>query len=300
MNIISVRGEGRNAIFSKNIAYINFFVEIMQSICYNLTMMKIIPKQMKKRELIPNDYFRAEYRERNSPFSLHGHDFYEVEYVVEGRYKNVINGRETVMEQGDFCFLRPGDLHELKWCEVVKMYNLSFMAGALNDALFAKLLSRESGVGKIPAAERVLFEQVFAALCGEDADREYQNGLLSVLLSVVLRVQSQGGGQVDEPMLRAVRFINERALESPSLGEVAAQAGLQVNYFCKAFKRATGKTYIDYLNGIKIDYALRLLRAKDMPVGELCFACGFSSFAQFSREFRKRTGCSPSQLKRNK
>ncbi len=265
-----------------------------------------MPKQLNKATLIPNDYFCAERRKRQDDFYLHGHEFYEVEYVVSGQGENIINGQAYALTAGSLYFLRPGDLHEIKVQQPMVLFNLSFMPQAIDDKLFAKLIGLGSVSGVISPNERGYFEQTFAALCRENereerCKKQYCNGLLTVLLCHVLRLKGQTVAQTPTAaIMRAVGYVNDNATQNPTLAQVSAVACLQVNYFCKAFKKATGKTYVDYLNGIKIEQAARLLTLTDAPITEICFASGFLSVAQFSREFKRRIGLSPTAYKKEK
>lgn len=68
-------------------------------------------------------------------------------------------------------------------------------------------------------------------------------------------------------------------------------------YFCRFFKRATGMTFSQYLNHIKIDNAVRLLKNDPtVSVTSVAFACGFGSIRHFNKTFKDLTGYSPRTL----
>jgi AraC-like DNA-binding protein len=58
---------------------------------------------------------------------------------------------------------------------------------------------------------------------------------------------------------------------------VANQIYLTESNFCKFFKKATGKTYSDYLNEIRINEATRLLLQTDKTISQISFECGFET-----------------------
>lgn len=86
--------------------------------------------------------------------------------------------------------------------------------------------------------------------------------------------------------------------EPVQLAEVAALAGMTVPAFCNYFKRRTRKTYIDFINEIRIGCACNLLLNTDMSVLDVCYDSGFNSVAHFNRMFLKIKEMTPTQYRR--
>lgn len=57
--------------------------------------------------------------------------------------------------------------------------------------------------------------------------------------------------------------------------------------------RYIGMTPTEYINGKRLSLAAQLLLQGDMPVIEICGACGFNSLSRFYRLFTERYGCAP-------
>jgi AraC-like DNA-binding protein/quercetin dioxygenase-like cupin family protein len=96
-----------------------------------------------------------------------------------------------------------------------------------------------------------------------------------------------------------IQYTIERFREEIGLDQVAAQAGLTVPAFCHFFKRSTKKTYIDFLNEVRIGYACRLLSATSRSVQDICFDSGFNTFSNFHRQFTRIKACTPSAYRRS-
>ena len=64
--------------------------------------------------------------------------------------------------------------------------------------------------------------------------------------------------------------------------------------FCRYFKEKTGKTFINFVNEMRIAYACKLLIEGRMSISQICFECGFNNLANFNRSFKKITGHTPS------
>lgn len=92
-------------------------------------------------------------------------------------------------------------------------------------------------------------------------------------------------------------FIDENYQRKIEIDEVAAICNLGKEAFCRYFKKATGGTFIGFLNQYRISQAKRLLLA-GKNVGETCFACGFESLSYFNRTFKKVAHENPSSFKK--
>lgn len=89
-------------------------------------------------------------------------------------------------------------------------------------------------------------------------------------------------------------FIQNNFQNKIYLKEIADLIYLTESNFCKFFKRATGKTYSDYLNEIRINEASRLLIQTDKTVSQIAFNCGFETLSYFNRVFLNKKGMTPS------
>jgi len=70
-------------------------------------------------------------------------------------------------------------------------------------------------------------------------------------------------------------------------------------YFCRYFKKATGMSFTQYLNHIKIDSAVKLLQEDNPPlITSVAVDCGFGSIRHFNKTFKEITGFAPTALPR--
>ncbi|WP_418698946.1 AraC family transcriptional regulator [Bacteroides sp.] len=80
-----------------------------------------------------------------------------------------------------------------------------------------------------------------------------------------------------------------------TLDEIALHVGMNRASFCVFFKKATGKTFINYLNEYRIEIACQLLEQKKMAVSEICYHAGFNNVPYFNRVFKRLKGVSPTE-----
>ena len=83
-----------------------------------------------------------------------------------------------------------------------------------------------------------------------------------------------------------------------SLNTIAAIADMSVPAFCSYFKKCTKKTYIDFLNEVRIGYACRQLMETQKNIEAIGYESGFNTLANFNKQFLKIKKINPSQFRR--
>ncbi|MFS4492548.1 helix-turn-helix domain-containing protein [Maribacter sp. 2308TA10-17] len=92
-------------------------------------------------------------------------------------------------------------------------------------------------------------------------------------------------------------LIDERYQNKITVDEVAELCNLTKPAFCRYFKKATGNTFVSFLNQYRISQAKRLL-LMGKNISETCYECGFESLSYFNRTFKKVTEENPSEFKK--
>lgn len=77
--------------------------------------------------------------------------------------------------------------------------------------------------------------------------------------------------------------------------DAVSYSGYSASHFSKIFKAFTGMTFSEYLNVIKIENAIILLK-ENLTMTTISQKCGFSTIRNFNRVFKKITGCTPLSL----
>lgn len=80
-----------------------------------------------------------------------------------------------------------------------------------------------------------------------------------------------------------------------TLDDLAAACGYSRNHIIHAFKRDTGMTPYAYILRLRLEAAKDLLRNSQLPVEQIAAACGFGSYINLYKEFKKHEHCSPAK-----
>ena len=85
--------------------------------------------------------------------------------------------------------------------------------------------------------------------------------------------------------------------EKLNIREIARELGISRNYLSTIFRNKTGYSIVEYLNGIRLEAAKRLLRSNELKIYEIAEETGFSDTYYFSKVFKAHTGVSPSDYR---
>jgi len=90
-----------------------------------------------------------------------------------------------------------------------------------------------------------------------------------------------------------LKYISDNYANYISLNDVADISCMTTNSFCRFFKKMTNKSFIRFLNEVRIRNASRLLVQDDFPVSEVCYMVGYKSITNFNKQFKQIMGSTP-------
>ncbi len=100
-------------------------------------------------------------------------------------------------------------------------------------------------------------------------------------------------GAVRPEVDRAIRLIRQRYGENLSLRQIAEAVHLSPSYFSTLFHAEVGQTFNDYVAGVRMEHAARLLSTTDMKVYEVAMQVGIPNYRYFTQVFKRMYGVSP-------
>lgn len=97
----------------------------------------------------------------------------------------------------------------------------------------------------------------------------------------------------EDRLNEVLSYIYKHQSEELRLTEIAKFFGISPESFSRFFKKATGRSFVVFLNELRISQACWLLQQSDKTVVEICFAVGFLNLSNFNRRFKKIKGMTP-------
>ncbi|MNI32808.1 putative response regulatory protein [compost metagenome] len=110
--------------------------------------------------------------------------------------------------------------------------------------------------------------------------------------SVSGKVQESAGDR-NAYVALAKKYTVENYAERIRLDDVSEFLHVNPNYFSTIFKRETGKNFIDYLNEVRINEAMKLLLHTNYKVFEISMSVGYGNFSYFNKIFKRLSGVTP-------
>ncbi len=137
--------------------------------------------------------------------------------------------------------------------------------------------------------------QRFAAFCEflGDLARSTDYRLLSNM-----QMQGEESDAAIEQINAVVERISGNVAGTPSAGAMAAELGMSESRFSRFFRRATGNSFTDFVNRVRVNRACHLLMETQGRITHICYEVGFNNVANFNRRFLEIKGMTPSEFRR--
>lgn len=246
----------------------------------------------------------------------HWHTEYELIHVREGTLHLTVNDRDYLLRPGDSAFIEGGSLHggvpsACRYTCVVFDPD-EFLGGKAWAAdIYQPLTSFELHLNVLLPGEQETIRKCAQAICDALAARHtgYRFTVIGCLYQLLGTVFQEGlysrertvspAQQKKITQLKSVlSYIAANYSEPVTLDDLAACAGMNSRYFCRAFKSIMHQTPMEYLNYYRIESACEQLAASNKSVTEIALCCGFSDPCYFGKVFKKRKGVTPSRYLR--
>lgn len=125
--------------------------------------------------------------------------------------------------------------------------------------------------------------------------------MLNMVRHVISSVKSMRTRKTNRVISEIIEYMKENMSESElSLAGVAKQFYLNSSYLSRAFKQETGKTFVEYMTGIRIEKALRLLKDTDLMLYEVAQEIGIPDPNYFGKCFKKYVGMSVNEYRKQR
>jgi len=261
-------------------------------------------------------------------FQWHYHPEYELTYIVKGKGKRLVGDRYESFEEGDLVLLGPylphtwaGQKEEMNKKEELgqkdplenqraiviqfreelfkpiwhypELQFLNQILGKSNRGLFFQPKDSET-ICQILKMPEIPGEDAFISLLKilKELSKENAQSLSSEQFKLFKGKENQ------QRINKVFKYVQDQFQGQITLKDAANLVHLSESAFCKFFKRASGKTFSDYVNDVRIARACELLIETDTPIDRIFYETGFESQTYFNRVFKKKKGIQPYQYRK--
>ncbi len=257
-------------------------------------------RMLAKKETIRNGVIDAAKKILKEPYTVHQHDFFEIEYILSGSGDYQVNGRHYPIVPGQLFFLTPADFHAVE-TDFTELITIMFSPHQGNrDPLFRLTVGRKSPEIALKEGDGALILLLISEILSRHSRRDTDGSMrfLDCLLLKMSETASVANGEETSYLKETILYLLEHFCEDVTLERTARHVGLSPNYLSELFHDGMGMGWKTYLDSLRLDYVANLLRFSDLSATRVGEAVGFSDYANFSRRFKKRYGMSPSAYRR--
>ncbi len=278
------------------------------------------------REITPlneDDCFLVFDRQRNLfSFPIHFHPEYEINFIINAKggrrvvgdhiaeldeYElvmvgpNLYHGWENYKNDGrslhhEITIQFPRDIFEGQW---INKNLLKPIKDLLKNSNRGVLFSKETAV----SVEDKLLS--LSQKRGFDSFLEFQSLLYDLSISrgqqllTNISFQHNNDFHNSEKIEKIYNHIKNNFNQKIMLNEAAEILNMSTVSFGRLIKQRTGKTFVEFVNEIRLGYATRLLIETNKSISEICYECGFNNISNFNRTFKKKQGTTPTEFRVN-
>ena len=247
---------------------------------------------------------------------LHRQDSWELTYIVFGKGTRILGDSETEFSEGSLAFIPPHIPHCWRFDNghtdadgCIAHYTLTFKTEFIDRCVssFPELTERLETVKSISSA--LQFDPETTTIIADTLRKmstEEESELLPFVFRLLLLLSKRERNatvvgrfsetdRTSERINKVKEFTQSHYARTITIDMIAEHVGMNRSSFCTFFKKATGQTYITYLNKLRVDRACFLLRQGKFNVTEVCYMVGFNDVPYFNRCFKNNRGMSPKE-----
>lgn len=238
------------------------------------------------------------------PRALHGHDFFELLWVQNGKVRHHLPDRIVTLQEGDVVFVQPGQTHALQ--------------GRGEHALIVSICFHPETVKSLAKRHPSVDGHLFWATVGPvQTHRDIRQ--LAALNHAAVQLERSAGdtlsaeafllplcadltaeafaSDVPDWLAQACLAAKDPAVFRDGSAGLVAHAGKAHPHVSRMMRKYLGQTPSDYVNGIRMAYAARALTTDSDPVSDIAAACGIPNMSHFHKLFRAAYGVTPLQYR---
>ena len=245
---------------------------------------------------------------------------YEVYYLLEGERCYFIGTKIYHLKQGSLVFVRRNVIHKTALSreahhdrillEISRSYLESVFA-ITGELTLHDFFQDDCIILSLESEEQNFITELLLALGRElgtknSGFRLLAKSLVAELFIYAKRMENKtnpsASSRTDDPRHRQIEqiacYIAENCCSPLSLNSIAEQFYMNKCYLSRIFKEITGFTVNGYLHARRIQKARSLLIQNSMNISEVSEAAGYENLTYFERVFKKHTGMSPLEYRR--
>ncbi|OGV51970.1 MAG: hypothetical protein A2X49_08885 [Lentisphaerae bacterium GWF2_52_8] len=226
-------------------------------------------------------------------------DFFQFFWGIEGTGEFKIGRQALLLHPEEVLFLKPGDLHDFQAVTKKWEYRWWTMDGPLTGRIISSFGWKNRGpkrAGPCPVELFIGLENCIRKI-GPAAERR------GCAAAIELLAAASGDEREEDsfdPLVSECVAIIKRQFKNPGLDVAALAKVLRVHRttLARKFCAQTGVSPSEYIIRTRVQNAQSLLKGNSRSIAEIAGDCGYEDSNYFSTAFKRMTGLSPKEFRR--
>jgi len=234
-------------------------------------------------------------RERHEDIPFHSHQCYELVYYLRGKGQTALGKTEYAYQPGQFAIIKPHTVHNERHHEVTEVMFAGFSCLEARSRLSEGIFSDLPGKPVLALLKRIAVE-----MQQQHRNRmDMLNVLVSEMLIMLERMDVRASPEHPAYSVQyAQAFIDENFSQKIDFSSLSKQSGYSHDRFRHLFKELVGRSPSNYILLKRLQHAQMLLSETNLKNAVIALECGFSNEAQFCSLFKRETGVTPGNYRR--
>lgn len=245
----------------------------------------------------------------------HWHNSLELIYISEGHMDVGVNDKMYALHGGDLLIINSANLHYTQVYDLTTVnytlqipysllkthipdYDFLYFQGPNQDGLLNGSKHHAELCAHMVALQDLLHSQEFGYSVKYNC---ILFDIIHMLLSHYSVVRNSAEKKRDEwhhaRNAQIINYVNAHYAQPITLEDGANLLSLNTEYFCRYFKKNFGKTFIEYVNSVRLSHIHDDLIQTNLSVSKLMELHGFANYRTFIKMFRAAYGCTPAELR---
>ncbi|MEH7547472.1 MULTISPECIES: AraC family transcriptional regulator [Bacillaceae] len=246
--------------------------------------------------------------------AMHWHDRIEFLFVLSGKIQVLVGSEEYSLKENDLLLINSNEVHGVEASEdnrvLLLQIPLSFIKKwyqniEVESFHCQSFIENENGMFNYI---RLLMVRLMLTLRKKELGYEIKihSLLLDIVYHLISKCRVSNHKQINrnsskdiERLTRITNYIQMNYMQPITLNEIADNEGLTVPYLSRYFQQHMGQPFVKYLNGIRLEQAVKYLLETNWPVIRIAMESGFSSLNTFHKLFKDTFHTTPYQFRKN-
>ena len=242
--------------------------------------------------------------EHNLTFPPHLHDTAELVYVLEGNITIGILQKKYHLNAGDFAVIFPGQLHEYNNSGQNSTVHITIfhISQIQNYAWELEHFHPENPVitkDHLPSDVLMAFRRLRSL--PPDIDPRINQAWIHLIMSYLLcdlELSENADSGNTELVARILEYLSVHYMEPITLDSLSRELHVNKYYLSHTFSQKLYMSFTAYVNKLRTEKAMTLLRTTDYSIESIGEMAGFETQRTFNRAFKKMLHLTPSEYRK--